>query len=84
MHDERAEAYLMDGAEPIDLDLTDGRRPGIPAPEAVFAVGEGGPYLVVLDRSGYEGVAFETLLVGASGRARVIASLALGAYHCAF
>lgn len=83
-HDERAEAYEMDGAGPIDLDLTAGARPGIPVPEAVFAFAADGPFLVVLDRSGYEGVAFETLLVDGRGRARAIESLGLGVYFCAF
>jgi hypothetical protein len=82
--DEAAEAYYMEGAEPIDLDLTQGHYPGIPWPEAVFAFSETGPYLVVLDRSGYEGIAFETLLVTSRGRAQVIESLGLGAYYCAF
>jgi hypothetical protein len=82
--DETAEAYYMDGADPIDLDLTQGHYPGIPWPEAAFAFSDAGPYLVVLDRSGYEGIAFETLLVTTSGRAQVIESLGLGAYYCAF
>jgi hypothetical protein len=82
--DEAAEAYFMEGAEPIDLDLTQGHYPGIPWPEAVFAFSDAGPYLVVLDRSGYEGIAFETLLVTTNGRAQVIESLGLGAYYCAF
>lgn len=82
--DETAEAYYMAGADPIDLDLTQGHYPGIPTPEAAFAFSDAGPYLVVLDRSGYEGIAFETVLVTTNGRAQVIESLGLGAYYCAF
>jgi hypothetical protein len=82
--DETAEAYFMEGADAIGLDLTQGHAPGIPTPEAAFAFGDAGPYLVVLDRSGYEGIAFETLLVTTKGRAQVIESLGLGAYYCAF
>jgi hypothetical protein len=85
VHDEHAEAYEMDGAPPISIDLSAGERtPGVPYPEAVFAFGVGGPFLVVLDRSGYEGVAFETVLVGFHGEARPIDTLRLAAYHCAF
>ncbi len=84
-HQEENEAYLMNGADPIDLDLSeDDHTPGIPTLEAVFELGSGGPYLVVFDRSGYEGVAFETLLVGHKRAARTIESLGLGAYYCAF
>jgi hypothetical protein len=84
VHEERAETYLMAGAEPIDLDMTQGHYPGIPTPEAVFAFGATGPYLVVLDRSGYESVAYATLFVSRNGRARSIDSLGLDAYRCAF
>jgi hypothetical protein len=84
VHDETVEAYWMEGADAVDLDLTQGRWPGIPNPEAVFAIAPDGPYLVVSDRSGFEGIAFETLFIDGNGRARVIESLGLSAYFCAF
>jgi hypothetical protein len=84
VHLEEVEAYVMDGADPIDLDFTqEGHVPGVPMLEAVFSFGDAGPYVVVLDRSGYEGVAFQTLLLQ-DGKAREIESLGLGAYYCAF
>ncbi len=83
VHDETSEAYLMDGADPIDLDLKEGHAPGIPTVEAVFSVGPAGPYLVVLEESGYEGVAFETLVVLESAT-EVVESLGFDAYYCAF
>lgn len=86
VHREDAETYYMEGAEVRPLDLSAGRAPGIPVPLAVFAFGAGGPYLVVVDRSGYEGVAFETLFIDhtAGDRARAVESLGLGLYYCAF
>lgn len=86
VHREDAETYYMEGAEVRPLDLSAGRAPGIPVPEAVFAFGPDGPYLVVVDRSGYEGVGFETLFIDdtAGDRARAIESLGLGLYYCAF
>lgn len=82
-HHERAERHLMDGADASPIDLAAQRWPGIPTPAAVFRLAAGGPYLVVLDRSGYEGVTFETLLVGA-GDVRTVESLRLSLYYCAF
>ncbi len=84
VHDERVEAYFMEGATLKPLDLTDGATPGIPVPEAVFGFGPGGPLLVVVDRSGFEGVGFQTLFIGDRGPAREIAALGLGVYYCAF
>ncbi|HUQ07344.1 MAG TPA: hypothetical protein VM261_32855 [Kofleriaceae bacterium] len=83
VHDETSEAYLMDGADPIDLDLKEGHAPGIPTVEAVFSVAPAGPYLVVLETSGYEGVAFETLVARESAT-EVVESLGFDAYYCAF
>jgi hypothetical protein len=73
----------MEGADPAPLDLSEGRAPGIPVPEAVFELGPDGPYLVVVDRSGYEGVAFDTLLVDGD-KARPVETLGIGLYYCAF
>jgi hypothetical protein len=86
VHHEDAETYYMEGADVTPLDLTAGRAPGIPVPVAVFAFGVGGPYLVVVDRSGYEGVGFETLFIDqtAGDRARAIEALGLGLYYCAY
>lgn len=82
-HHERAERYLMAGAGDSPIDLTADRWPGIPKPVAVFRFAADGPYLVVLDRSGYEGVTFETLLVGA-GDVRKVESMSFSLYYCAF
>jgi hypothetical protein len=83
VHDHTSEAYLMAGADPIDLDLKAGHSPGVPTVEAVFSVGPAGPYLVVLEQSGYEGVAFETLVVLEDATA-VVEALGFDAYYCAF
>lgn len=77
------ELYFMDGAEPSPLDLTEDHRPGVPTPAAVFAIAPDGPYLVVLDESGFEGAGFTATLVAPDG-ARPVEELGLGVYFCAF
>lgn len=84
LHRAEAEAYFMQGSDEIDLDFTQGRRPGIPFPEAVFAIAPAGPHLVVLDASGYEGVGFDVLLVTPDGTSHAIEAAGFSAYYCAF
>jgi hypothetical protein len=82
-HRAAVEAYYMEGAGEIDLDLREAHRPGIPYPEAVFAITPNGPYAVVLDTSGYEGVSFSMLLVTAEG-AYPVEAAGMNVYYCAF
>jgi hypothetical protein len=84
LHTQAVEAYFMEGSDEIDLDFTEGRRPGIPFPEAVYAIAPGGPHLVVLDTSGYEGVSFTALLVTQESGSHEIESASTSAYYCAF
>jgi len=82
LHTAAFERGAMEGADPRPLDL---RGPGIaiPVPVAAWAVAEGGPILLVLLVSSYEGASLRPILVQ-DGGTRELPDLASYLYQCAF
>ncbi len=82
LHTEPFERGEMEGAAPSPLDLSS-TGPGIPAPVAAWSFAPSGPFLVVLEQPGYEGVTLAPWLVDDEA-AHLLQAMSLYLYSCAF